>query len=66
MASLWTNPAAAFPKQREFPGIENSPQVFFAGAAETEEVRGQWSGSVKDAVGRTLGLQQNQLLEVGE
>lgn len=41
--------------------VVNSPQVFFADAAETEEMWGQLGRGVKDAVGPALGLQLSQL-----
>lgn len=45
--------------------VENSPQVFFADAAETE-MWGQHGRGVKDAVEPALGLQLSQLLPAEE
>jgi len=42
--------------------VENSLQIFFANAAETEEMRREQGGGMKDAVGPDLGLQPSQLL----
>lgn len=49
-----------FPRKEICQQVENSPQVFFTDAAETEGTWGQQSGGVKDAVGP--GLQLSQLL----
>lgn len=43
--------------------VENSLQVFFADAAETEETWGQRGGGGKDVVGPAMGLQLSKFCQ---
>lgn len=68
MASLRRNPEAALPKKRDLSESWKLPTSFLGQCSRNwvETLWGQWSGSMKDTVGQTWGLQENQLLEMGE